>query len=91
MLSSEQSIADLQGQVLDYETAILTAKQSISKATQDAIDAENTQSSSLAADRQQTEADLNEATLRVNMQKGLMAEATDPAATAAMTATTSRA
>ena len=46
VLTSEQSIANLQGQVLDYETAILTAKQSISKATQDAIDAENTQSSS---------------------------------------------
>ena len=79
VLSSEQSVADLEGQVLDYETAILTAKQSISKATQDAIDAENTQNSTLVADRQQTEANLNEATLRVNMQKGLMAEATDPA------------
>jgi len=79
VLSSEQSIADLQGQILDYETAILTAKQSISKATQDAIDAENTQNSSLAADRQQTEADLNEAELRVNMQQGLMTAATDPA------------
>jgi exopolysaccharide production protein ExoF len=83
VLSSEQSVADLQGQILDYETAILTAKQSISKATQDAIDAENTQSSSLAADRQQTEADLNEAALKVNMQQGLMAEATDPASRAA--------
>ncbi|UVK41387.1 polysaccharide biosynthesis/export family protein [Mesorhizobium sp. AR10] len=79
VLTSEQSIANLQGQVLDYETAILTAKQSISKATQDAIDAENTQSSSLAADRQQTETDLNEATLRVGMQKALMTAATDPA------------
>jgi exopolysaccharide production protein ExoF len=83
VLSSEQSVADLQGQILDYETAILTAKQSISKATQDAIDAENTQSSTLAADRQQTEADLNEAALRVTMQQGLMAEATDPASRAA--------
>lgn len=85
VLTSEQSIANLQGQVLDYETAILTAKQSISKATQDAIDAQNTQSSSLAADRQQTETDLNEATLRVGMQKGLMAAASDPATTAAIT------
>ena len=82
VLSSEQSVADLEGQVLDYETAILTAKQSISKATQDAIDAENTQNSTLVAARQQTEADLNEATLKVNMQKGLIAEATDPASSA---------
>ncbi|TPK00267.1 sugar ABC transporter substrate-binding protein [Mesorhizobium sp. B2-5-12] len=83
LLDSQQSVTDLQGKILDYETAILTAKQAISKATQDAIDAQNTLSSSLAADRQQTEADLNEAALRVNMQKGLMAQATDPATVAA--------
>jgi exopolysaccharide production protein ExoF len=85
LLDSRQSVADLQGKILDYETAILTAKQSISKATQDAIDARNTLSSSLASDRQQTEADLNEAALRVNMQKGLIAQASDPATTAAIT------
>ncbi|TPN56226.1 sugar ABC transporter substrate-binding protein [Mesorhizobium sp. B1-1-9] len=85
LLDSQQSVTDLQGKILDYETAILTAKQAISKATQDAIDAQNTLSSSLAADRQQTEADLNEAALKVNMQKGLIAQATDPATTAAIT------
>jgi polysaccharide biosynthesis/export protein ExoF len=79
LLDSRQSVADLQGKILDYETAILTAKQAISKATQDAIDAQNTLSSSLATDRQQTEADLNEAALKANMQKGLMAQASDPA------------
>jgi exopolysaccharide production protein ExoF len=84
VLNSEQTIADLQGQILDYETAILTAKQSISKATQDAIDAENTLNSGLAADRQQVETDLKEAELRVGMQKGLMAVATDPAAQATL-------
>lgn len=83
LLDSQQSVTDLQGKILDYETAILTAKQAISKATQDAIDAQNTLSSTLAADRQQTEADLNEAALRVNMQKGLMIQATDPATVAA--------
>ena len=85
LLDSKQSVADLQGKILDYETAILTAKQSISKATQDAIDARNTLTSSLAADRQQTEADLNEAALRVGMQKGLIAQASDPETTAAFT------
>jgi exopolysaccharide production protein ExoF len=85
LLSSQQSVADLQGKILDYETAILTAKQSISKATQDAIDARNTLSSNLAASRQQVEADLNEAALRVGMQKGLIAQASDPATMAAMT------
>ncbi|MER8372679.1 polysaccharide export protein [Mesorhizobium sp. M1338] len=83
LLDSRQSVADLQGKILDYETAILTAKQAISKATQDAIDAQNTLSSRLATDRQQTEADLNEAALKANMQKGLMAQATDPATIAA--------
>ena len=85
LLDSKQSVADLQGKILDYETAILTAKQSISKATQDAIDARNTLSSSLASSRQQTEADLNEAALRVDMQKGLIAQASDPTTTAAIT------
>ncbi|MGX5848655.1 polysaccharide biosynthesis/export family protein [Mesorhizobium sp. PL10] len=85
ILSSEQSVANLQGQILDYETAILTAKQSISKASQDAIDVQNTLNSNLAASRQQVEADLNEAALRVGMQKGLIAQASDPATTAAIT------
>ncbi|RWC31863.1 MAG: sugar ABC transporter substrate-binding protein [Mesorhizobium sp.] len=85
LLDSRQTVADLQGKILDYETAILTAKQAISKATQDAIDAQNTLSSSLATDRQQTEADLNEAALKANMQKGLIAQASDPATTAAIT------
>lgn len=85
LLSSQQSVTDLQGKILDYETAILTAKQSISKAEQDAIDARNTLSSSLTADRQQTEANLNEAALRVGMQKGLIAQASDPATAAAYT------
>jgi exopolysaccharide production protein ExoF len=85
VLSSEQSVANLQGQILDYETAILTAKQSISKASQDTIDVQNTLNSNLAASRQQVEADLNEAALRVSMQKGLIAQASDPATTAAIT------
>ncbi|WP_245420372.1 MULTISPECIES: polysaccharide biosynthesis/export family protein [unclassified Mesorhizobium] len=85
LLDSKQSVADLQGKILDYETAVLTAKQSISKAEQDAIDARNTLNSNLAASRQQAEADLNEATLRASMQKGLIAQASDPATTAAIT------
>ncbi|CDX26570.1 Exopolysaccharide production protein exoF [Mesorhizobium sp. ORS 3324] len=85
LLDSKQTVADLQGKILDYETAILTAKQSISKADQDAIDARNTLNSNLAASRQQAEADLNEATLRTAMQKGLIAAASDPAMAAAVT------
>ncbi|BCH13356.1 sugar ABC transporter substrate-binding protein [Mesorhizobium sp. L-2-11] len=75
VLNSQQTIADLEGQILDYETAILTAKQSISKANQDAIDLENTQNADLATGRQQAEADLAETMLKMNMHTGLMAEA----------------
>jgi exopolysaccharide production protein ExoF len=85
LLSSQQSVTDLQGKMLDYETAILTAKQSISKAEQDAIDAKNSLNSILTASRQQTEADLNEATLKAGMQKDLIAQASDPATAASIT------
>lgn len=85
LLSSQQSVTDLQGKILDYETAILTAKQSISKAEQDAIDARNSLNSTLTANRQQAEADLNEATLKAGMQKGLIAQASDPATAASIT------
>ena len=85
LLDSKQSVADLQGKILDYETAILTAKQSISKAEQDAIDARNSLNSTLTANRQQAEADLNEATLKAGMQKGLIAQASDPATAASIT------
>lgn len=85
LLDSKQSVADLQGKILDFETAILTAKQSISKADQDAIDARNTLNSTLTANRQQAEADLNEASLRTSMQKGLIAQASDPTTMAAFT------
>ncbi|TIP29471.1 MAG: sugar ABC transporter substrate-binding protein [Mesorhizobium sp.] len=75
VLNSQQTIADLEGQILDYETAILTARQSISKANQDAIDLQNTQDADLATGRQQAEADLSETMLKMNMHTGLMAEA----------------
>ncbi|RWN01645.1 MAG: sugar ABC transporter substrate-binding protein [Mesorhizobium sp.] len=75
VLNSQQTIADLEGQILDYETAILTARQSISKANQDAIDLQNTQDADLATGRQQAEADLAETMLKMNMHTGLMAEA----------------
>ncbi|MBN9551012.1 MAG: sugar ABC transporter substrate-binding protein, partial [Alphaproteobacteria bacterium] len=52
---------------------------------QDAIDARNTLNSTLTANRQQAEADLNEATLKAGMQKGLIAQASDPATAASIT------
>ena len=75
VLDAERTIADMEGKILDLETAILRAKQDISKATQDAVDLENTANSDLATERQTVEAALQEATLKVNMQRGLISEA----------------
>jgi polysaccharide biosynthesis/export protein ExoF len=75
VLGAERTIADMEGQILDLETAILRAKQDISKATQDAVDLENTANSDLASERQTVEAALQEATLKVRMQNGLISEA----------------
>ncbi|MEO3998804.1 polysaccharide biosynthesis/export family protein [Mesorhizobium sp. CAU 1732] len=75
ILSTERSIADMEGKLLDFETAILRAKQDISKASQEAIEITNAQRSELAIERQQTEALINETVLKLATQRGLMAEA----------------
>ena len=85
VLSSERTIADMEGKLLDYETAILTARQDISKADQDAINLKNTADSELAVERQEIEARLIENGINLETQQGLMAEALElaPAAAAA--------
>ena len=82
VLSIEQTIAELEGKVLDMETASLRAKQDIAKATQDATALQNDRDAEIAQDRQQTEADIDEVTLKMGMHTNLMAEALarDPAA-----------
>jgi exopolysaccharide production protein ExoF len=82
VLSIEQTIAELEGKVLDMETASLRAKQDIAKATQDATALQNDRDAEIAQDRQQTEADIEEVTLKMGMHTNLMAEALakDPAA-----------
>ncbi len=65
----------MEGEILDLETAILRAKQAISQATQDEVDLENTANSDLATERQTVEASLQEATLKLRMQNGLISEA----------------
>ncbi|MBB6465688.1 exopolysaccharide production protein ExoF [Aminobacter lissarensis] len=85
VLSSERSIAEMEGKILDLETAMLRAKQDISKAEQEAIDLKNDAESELAVERQKTVGELNAVTLKLGMQKGLIAEAggTAPAAAGA--------
>ena len=75
VLSIEQTIAELEGKVLDMETAALRAKQDIAKATQDATSLQNDHDAEVAQERQQAEADIEETSLKIGMHTDLMAEA----------------
>lgn len=86
ILNLERTSAELEGQVLDLETASLRAKQDISKATQDATNLQNDRDTEVAQSRQQTEADLQELNFKMGMYSGLMTEAMSRAPDAARTA-----
>jgi exopolysaccharide production protein ExoF len=75
VLSIERAIAELEGKVLDMETAALRAKQDISKATQDATTLQNDRDAEIAQERQQAEAEIEQLNLKIAMYKDLMAEA----------------
>lgn len=86
ILSLEQSNAELEGKILDMETASLRAKQDIAKATQDATSLQNDRDTQIAQDRQQTEADLIELNVKMGMYAGLMSEALGRSPEAAVSA-----
>jgi exopolysaccharide production protein ExoF len=75
VLTIERSIAELEGKVLDMETAALRAKQDISKASQDATNLQNDREAEIAQERQQAEAEIEGLNLKIAMYKDLMAEA----------------
>ncbi|PWK68096.1 polysaccharide biosynthesis/export family protein [Aminobacter sp. AP02] len=75
LLSTERAIAEMEGKILDLDTAMLRAKQDISKAEQEAIDLKNDNVSELAVERQKVVAELNAVTLKLGTQKGLISEA----------------
>jgi exopolysaccharide production protein ExoF len=75
VLTIERSIAELEGKVLDMETASLRAKQDISKATQDAANLQNDREAEIAQERQQAEAEIEQLTLKMAMYRDLMSEA----------------
>lgn len=75
VLSTERTIAELEGKVLDYETAALRAKQDISKATQDATTLQNTRDAEISQQRQEAEAGIEALDLKMTMYKDLMGEA----------------
>ncbi|WEX08170.1 polysaccharide biosynthesis/export family protein [Chelativorans sp. AA-79] len=83
VLTSERNIADMESKLLDFETAILTARQDISKADQDAIELQNTATSELAVERQEVEAKLIENEIELQTQRKLMSEALAQAPAAA--------
>ncbi|WP_412535209.1 polysaccharide biosynthesis/export family protein [Mesorhizobium sp. BAC0120] len=82
ILTLERQTADLEGKVLNMETASLQAKQAISKASQDATNLQTDRATQIDQDRQQAEADLREAELKIQMYRDLMGEAMeqDPSA-----------
>ncbi len=86
VLTLEQTIAELEGKLLDMDTAVLRAKQDIAKATQDAISLQNDRDTEIARDLQQTEADLDAMNLKMGMYSGLMTEALERAPDAARNA-----
>lgn len=75
VLSISRSIADLEGRVLDMETAALRAKQDIAQATQDANSLRNDRDAEVAQELQQTEANLEAANLKILTSNSLMQEA----------------
>jgi exopolysaccharide production protein ExoF len=75
VLSIERAIAELEGKVLDMETAALRAKQDISKATQNATTLQNDRDAEIAQERQQAEAEIEKLNLKIAMYRDLMAEA----------------
>lgn len=86
VLSIGRSIADLEGRILDMETAALRAKQDIAQATQDANALRNDRDAEVAQELQQTEANLEAANLKILTSNSLMQEALTIAPEAAGTA-----
>lgn len=81
VLGIERTIADMEGKQLDLETSMLRARQEISKTEQEIIGLRNNIEAEVAQERQKTEAELDEATLRQEMYAGLLSEAVSFAST----------
>jgi exopolysaccharide production protein ExoF len=85
ILGSERSVADMESKLLDFQTEILRAKQDINKATQEANSITNKAASDLAEERQLVVAAFNQAKLKLETQKNLMAESQSMATNLAST------
>lgn len=74
VLDLQRSIAELKGKVLDYETAVLRAKQDANKATQNATNLQNDRETEIAQQRQETDAAIEAINLKIAMYESLMSE-----------------
>jgi len=72
----ERTLADLESKLLDYATAMLRARQEISKADRDATDLQADRKAKIVAEKQETEASLDQARARLATAQNLIKEAT---------------
>lgn len=86
MLAVAQQVADLEGKVLDIDTASLQAKQDINKAEQDETTARTDRATELAQDLQDTNAQLEQVGMQIAVAKGLMLEAATKGGASGVTA-----
>ncbi|MGH6760742.1 MAG: polysaccharide biosynthesis/export family protein [Phyllobacterium sp.] len=84
VLALENSVADMEGKLLDLDTASLRAKQEISKAARDSIDLQNDRDARLATEGQAVASDLESVALKMAMYRDLMTEALTNAPDAAL-------
>ncbi|PIO41850.1 polysaccharide biosynthesis/export family protein [Phyllobacterium zundukense] len=75
LMDLKTTVADMEGKLLDLDTAALRAKQEVNKAARDATDLENDRKAELALEKRTTQAALDENNLKLAMYKKLMAEA----------------
>lgn len=86
LLGVERSIAEMEGRVLDMETASLRARQEINRAERDAETLRNERETEIAEHLRDTEGEIEALDLKIAMHRGLMAEAASLAPAAALSA-----
>jgi exopolysaccharide production protein ExoF len=72
----ERTLADLESKMLDYTTAMLRARQEVSKADRDATDLQADRKAKIEAEKQEAEAALDQLKARLSTSQSLITEAT---------------
>ncbi len=75
VLSVQSSIAELEGKILDMETAELRARQDINRAERDTVTLKDDRETEISRALQETEAELEQLGLKMGMYRSLMGEA----------------